>query len=86
MVNKEDSKMEKAKTIINEWDPIGLLGHAPNDEYEVEIAVIREALKVGLNAQELAKEIQKAFIKQFGDDVFKKSYDECLIIAKRILA
>lgn len=78
--------MDKVRKIINEWDPIGLLVHAPDDEYETEIAVICEALKTSQNTQELAREIQKAFIRQFGDDVFRKSYDECLTIAKKILA
>lgn len=76
--------MSKTKRIINEWDPMNLLSHAPDDEYDDEIILIDDFLDHTSDVNELAFEIKFIFIKMFGDD-FKKSYDDCLEIAKQLL-
>ncbi|MFZ5596787.1 MAG: DUF1871 family protein [Bacillota bacterium] len=71
--------------IINEWDPVDLLSHAPSDEYEVEIKYVANLLKETSNASELAKGILEIFCRRFGEDVFTKDYEECLKIANKLL-
>ncbi len=36
--------MDKITKIINEWDPINLMYHAPDDEYCFEIELIKKEL------------------------------------------
>lgn len=76
--------MTKTKRIINEWDPMNLLSHAPDDEYEEEIILINDVLAKTNDLNQVAIEIKAIFIKMFGDD-FKRSYNDCLEIAKKIL-
>lgn len=76
--------MNKTKRVINEWDPMNLLSHAPEDEYEEEVFLINEVLAHTNDVIQLANEINSIFIKMFGDD-FKRSYDDCLEIAKQLL-
>lgn len=72
-------------TVINVWDPIDLLSHAPKDEYKVEITLIMEIMKDSDDVAQIARGIQKIFIDRFGDDVFKQDYEECLQVAKKLL-
>lgn len=71
--------------IINEWDPIALLSHAPTDEYEIEIKLIIDSLEKSRTTDELANNIYEIFSKRFGTDVFTKQYQECIEVAKKIL-
>jgi hypothetical protein len=71
--------------IINEWDPIDLLSHAPTDEYEIEIKLIIDSLEKSRTTDELANNIYEIFSKRFGTDVFTKQYQECIEVAKKLL-
>lgn len=71
--------------IINSWDPIDLLAISPDDEYEVEIFLINQAVKTTDDTNNLAEKIQKIFIKAFSDEVFKKTFADCLDVAERLL-
>lgn len=77
--------MDKLTIIINEWDPTNLMSHAPDDEYELEIGMIRQILDKIDNEYDLAKGIQNIFLETCGNEFFKKSLDDCLIIAKKIM-
>ncbi len=72
--------------IINKWDPIDLLPYAPNDEYEEEIQLITDFIKNNkeITIYTLGIKIKRIFTKRFGSDVFRKSDDECIVIAKNI--
>lgn len=72
--------------ILNEWDAIDLMSHAPDDEYNLEVKKIRTLLQKTSDVKELAKGIQEIFLDTCGSDVFKKTYEDCLPIAKKILA
>jgi hypothetical protein len=76
---------DKVAKIINEWDPIDLFPFSPKDEYQVEIELISELVDKKIDLESLANNIYDLFIKRFGDDVFMRNYDECFIIAKKIL-
>ncbi|MDF2884630.1 MAG: hypothetical protein K0R54_5199 [Clostridiaceae bacterium] len=75
------------RTIINDWDPIGLFPMAPGDEYISEIEKIQEVLKLNnyITIEQLAFEINNIFLKAFGDDVYTKSLNECKKIAAEII-
>ena len=73
------------KIIIDEWDPIALLSHAPDDEYHSEICVIEQLLKSTTDTNTLALGIYDVFTRAFGDDVFTKTQSECVVIAQKIL-
>lgn len=77
--------LSKVTEIINEWDPINLLHHAPVDEYEYEINEIIKCMPNIKSVEDLAETIHKIFIKCFSSDVFKRSFDECIEIARKIL-
>lgn len=74
------------KTIINDWDPLNLLSHAPDDEYNTEIKEIEKLLETTKNCTDLAEGIYSIFIRFFGENSFKKSKPECILIAQRILS
>ena len=78
--------MNTIKLIINDWDPINLLIHAPDDEYHSEIREIERLLKTTKNYTDLAEGIYDVFIEAFGNNSFKKSKSECRIIAQKILS
>lgn len=80
-----DVMNDKIAKIINEWDPIDLFPFAPKDEYEDEIDFISKLVDKEIDLESLTKNIYDLFIKRFGDDVFNRSYNECFIIAKKIL-
>ena len=78
--------MNRVKQIIDSWDPMGLLSHAPNDEYNSEINQIEELLKFTNNVNEVSNGIWKIFINAFGEENFKKSKLECKQIAYLLLS
>lgn len=72
------------KRIIDKWDPIDLLSHAPDDEYHSEISEIDYLLKKSNDLERLADGIHSVFSKSFRGE-FSKTKDECREIAKLIL-
>lgn len=78
--------MEFVKIIINEWDPIDLLSHCPDDEYHSEIKEIYQLLCLTDDSNELADGIFKIFIDSFDEEIFKKSKAECKCIARKLLS
>lgn len=78
--------MELVKRIINEWDPIDLLSHAPKDEYLSEIVEIQNLLKKTDNLGELADGIWKIFVNSFSEEIFNKNKEECIQIARALLS
>ncbi|BCN30859.1 DUF1871 family protein [Anaeromicropila herbilytica] len=75
----------KVNDIINNWDPIDLFPYSPKDEYEIEVNLIVNLSNETRNTELLANKIKHIFSKRFGEDVFLKSYEECLEIAKKIV-
>ena len=75
----------KVEDVINEWDPIRLLSHAPKDEYHTEIDAVIKALRECADADRLAYEIKSIFIKSFGS-TFVRTQRECLDIAYQLLS
>ena len=70
------------KSIIDEWDPIGLLDpEGPEDEYNPEIKDIVVLLPNVESVDELALRIRQVFIKWF--EIFL-SIDKCYPIALKI--
>ena len=78
--------MNFVKRVIDEWDPIDLLSHAPDDEYHSEIEEIEHLLCVTDDSGELAEGIFKVFVEAFGKEIFTKSIDECKQIAQILLS
>lgn len=78
---------KKIIEIINEWDPIEFFPMAPQDEYFGEILRIEEILlcNAKISVEELATKINEIFINSFGMDVYNKSLDDCIQVAKKIL-
>jgi len=77
------------KRIIDEWDPVDLLiTHAPADEYDSESTgiFVRAVEMNSANIEVLANIIFEVFVENFGDDVFILGFDECIKIAKKVLA
>ena len=77
--------MNSVKKIINEWDPINLFPGAPDDEYWTEIEEIEQLVSATDDPDELADGIYAVFVKEFGDDVFKRRKSECKRIAQMII-
>jgi hypothetical protein len=70
------------KKIIDEWDPIDLLNMGcPVDEYDPEIREIVQLLRNINSVDELAIEINKVFIKWFGEDL---TIEKCYPVALKI--
>ena len=78
--------MNFIKNIIDNWDPIDLLLHAPDDEYYLEIEKIEHLLNSTDDLNELAEGIFKVFEESFGEEIFVKSKDECKKIAQILLS
>lgn len=78
--------MNFVKRVIDDWDPIDLLFHAPDDEYHSEIEEIRLLLSVTDDSAELAEGIHNVFEESFGKETFIKSMDECKQIAQILLS
>lgn len=77
--------MNCIKMIIDCWDPIDLLIHAPSDEYHSEITEIEKLFISSKNISELTEGIYQVFVRSFGD-CFCKSRSECAVIAKKIIS
>jgi len=77
--------MSVVKKEIDNWDPIGLLSHAPRDEYHSEIEAVEHLLKSSKDLGELAIGIYSVFLQAFGEVSFQKSLSECRRIAHKIL-
>lgn len=81
------NKFILVKKIIDDWDPIDLLSHAPADEYEAEVNDILKVLAKTNSIDELSIEIHKVFVNWFGEDkmlVKKYSIENCKPIAIKI--
>jgi hypothetical protein len=76
------NKYCSVKEVIDEWDPIGLLGMGcPDDEYDPEIRDIVRLLSIINSIDELAVRIQKVFINWFEEEMpIVKCYSAALKI------
>jgi hypothetical protein len=71
--------------IVDDWDPLNLLSHAPDDEYHSEIKKIEQLFESKKEIDELATGIYNIFLNSFGESSFKKSKLECDVIAQKII-
>ena len=80
------NKFILVKEVVDEWDPIGLLGMGcPDDEYDPEIKDIVQLLSNIKTVDELTRVIQKVFIKWFEEDLtIEKCYPVALEIWNRL--
>ncbi len=78
--------MSYVKKIIDDWDPIGLLSHAPDDEYQTEIEEIQQLLKISDDTEILSEGIFCIFDKAFGKDIFLNSREDCERIARILIS
>ena len=76
--------LKRIKQIIDRWDPMDLLSHAPKDEYDPEISQIESLLRTGPELSALAEGIEQIFIHAFGADNFRRPRSECLAIARKL--
>ena len=76
--------MEHIKSIIDQWDPIDLLSHAPDDEYDEEIELIHRLSCKFNDSEALGKGIYDVLARAFGRETFDKSAEECVRIAEAI--
>ena len=72
------------KDVINEWDPINLLAHAPSDEYHTEIDAITKALMNCDEINNLADKLMRIFTEAF-DGTFVSSKQDSLDVARKLL-
>lgn len=77
--------VDKLTELINRWDPTKVMSHAPDDEYELEIGMIKQLLEKTEDPRELANGIQNIFLETCGVEFFHKSFEECLEISKEII-
>lgn len=77
--------MSSVKKIIDDWDPIDVLFHAPDDEYHFEIEEIEKLLDMTKDYNEVAKGIYDIFLKSYGNVSFQKTEIECIEISKKLL-
>lgn len=73
--------LEIIKKVINEWDPIGLMEFAPQDEYDDECLLIFQ--EFSKNQESLGKVIYDTFNKSFGE-AFQDNLTNCIKIAEEI--
>lgn len=83
---REMNILNYIQSIINCWDPMDLLIHAPSDEYHSEIAEIENLFNSSKDISELAEGIYQVFVRSFGANNFRKSRSECAVIAQRIIS
>lgn len=76
---------QDVSAIINSWEPIRLLQHAPDDEYASEAGEIVELLDSKKDPEEVAGIVHTVFLRSFGSDTFSLSKTECRTIAARII-
>ena len=74
--------LEIIKKVINEWDPIGLIEFAPQDEYDNECLLIFQ--EFSRTQESLGKVIYDTFRKSFGE-TFQDDLSDCIKIAAKIL-
>lgn len=58
--------MDHVKRIIDQWDPVDLLSHAPDDEYDEEIELIQLLSGKFNDSETLGKGIYDVFVRSFG--------------------
>ena len=78
--------MNFVKNVIDNWDPIDLLSHAPDDEYRPEVERIQHLLMEIRDPYKLADAIYNVFVEAFGNETFNKSKEECTQIAKALIS
>jgi len=82
-IDKKIKNYELIKSIIDEWDPVGLLENgAPIDEYDLEVELICNKLHKEITIDELSLILQNVLLFTFDDTVSKKDY---LITSKKII-
>lgn len=72
------------KRIIDEWDPIDLLIHAPKNEYDTESDLISQIIQIRSDINFIAIMIHAVFTYSFGEDTFRKSIGDCRSVAEKI--
>lgn len=74
----------KVKNIIDQWDPIGLIGIDPeHDHYRNEINEIIKLLQSNYSMpEEFAKHLESIFIEYFDDEIYIRPFAECLDVAR----
>jgi len=75
------------KEVIHEWDPICLMSHAPDDEYDSEIEDIVEILAYVGSVDDLARGIHNVFVNWFGKnfvDAQNYTIEKCYPVALKI--
>jgi hypothetical protein len=77
--------MEKIDALVYEWDPLGLSGLAPKEEYVKESQLIMRDAQSAENANRLGEQIFNIFVDRFGQSGFSKSREDCVMLAKAIL-
>lgn len=77
--------LEKVKAVIDVWDPIGLYDITPKDEYASEAKEIYSYLQTCTDVYTVAVVVYMVFLEAFGTDVFKKSIDDCITIAEKLV-
>jgi hypothetical protein len=70
--------------IVNEWDPIDILDRSPIDEYKYVINRIYSLFNGIDNIEKLAGGIFDILKNSYANE-FNKSYDECKLIAEKII-
>ncbi|QVY62589.1 DUF1871 family protein [Cytobacillus gottheilii] len=78
---KYNTLFKLVKKTINEWDPIGVLPDAPDDEYEFEVAQIVTLLNKADTEEALSEGLAEIFNKALGCHY---TVEECLPIARKI--
>jgi Domain of unknown function (DUF1871) len=81
----DGSKYRLVKRVIDKWDPVDLLSHAPDDEYDPEIREITRMMNPSQTPEELAKIIENVFVDYFGDS-YGCPFEECLAVAQKLLS
>ena len=89
MKNKAKTVRDIIKSIINTWDPIGLLEiGCPDSEYDIEIdsiwGYIMKNLNI-INSDVLGKYIFNIFFINFEDTEISKYFNECKEIAAKLI-
>ncbi len=78
--------VEKINKILYDWDPINLKESCvPTDEYLPEAQMIKNLILNSIDSNSLGDKIFNIFHEQFGKDLINFNYNECKIIAEKIL-
>jgi hypothetical protein len=80
---KDNNKHNIIKTMIDKWDPYGLLaGGASDDEFNNEIKKIADKINSNSSINDIANIISNIFSNSFDDNSF--SVENCMEVAKKI--